>query len=156
MASKDIERRESRPFCKLSTQIIEHIAATARISENVRSGVFATAAMVLQTQHDFIIDFMSTIVRPQQLVARVIMNQVTFAQFCRSMQTDVDDYQRQFGPLKIRARIASQPMTCGQHPVSPSEQAESDFLTSASNPEALAMAAKTDGRSQSPNLAGLY
>ena len=84
-----------RPF----SQDIHHAAVSARVPENVRRGVFCSAVMVLQCNDDFVIDFLSMIVPPQQVVARVVMSAATFSKLVGALQINVAEYQRVFGPL---------------------------------------------------------
>jgi hypothetical protein len=84
------------------SQDFRHAPISARIPERVRSGVFCTATMILQTADEFVIDFLSTMVQPQQLVARVIMTGSTFGRLTAALQANIAGYEQQFGPLRPR------------------------------------------------------
>jgi hypothetical protein len=63
--------------------------------------------MVLQCNEDFVIDFLSMIVPPQQVVARVVMSGSTFSKLVGALQINVAEYQRVFGPLSLHEPIMS-------------------------------------------------
>lgn len=92
-----------KPF----SQDVHHAAVSARVPENVRRGVFGSAVMVLQCGDDFVLDFLSTIVPPQQVVARVVLTAGTFSKFVSALQFNVNEYQRVFGPLRAQEPIMS-------------------------------------------------
>ena len=92
-----------RPF----SQDVHHAAVSARVPENVRRGVFSSAVMVLQCGDDFVVDFLSTIVPPQQVVARVVLTAGTFSKFVAALQFNVNEYQRVFGLLTAQEPILS-------------------------------------------------
>ena len=64
--------------------------------------MFSSGIMVLQCNDDFVIDFLSMLVPPQQVVARVVMSGATFAKFVVALQVNVAEYQREHGPVISR------------------------------------------------------
>jgi hypothetical protein len=84
------------------SQDFRHAPISARVPEKVSRGVFCTAVMILQSQAEFIIDFLSTIVQPHQVVSRVVMTTNTFAQFIAALRANIARYEQQFGPLLPR------------------------------------------------------
>ncbi|MCE5268295.1 MAG: DUF3467 domain-containing protein [Planctomycetaceae bacterium] len=91
------------------SQNLKHTAIGARVPETVRSGVFCTGTTILQTTEEFVIDFLSTMVPPQQVVARVVLTPNTFAQFIAALQANLTKYQQQFGRLLPHARTETPP-----------------------------------------------
>jgi hypothetical protein len=91
------------------SQGFKHAPIAARIPEKVRYGEFCTGTMILQSDNECVIDFLSTMAPPQQIVARVIMTPVTFAQMIKALQANIDRYQQQFGPLSPHERTAPAP-----------------------------------------------
>jgi len=83
-------------------QNFQHTPVGARVPEKVGRGVFATAAMILQTNDLFVIDFLSMVVPPQQVVSRVVMTVPNFMQFLGALRTNAKNYESQFGPLATR------------------------------------------------------
>jgi hypothetical protein len=86
------------------SQNLKHTAIGARIPERVRGGVFCTGTTILQTSEEFVIDFLETMVPPQQVAARVVLTPNTFAQMIAALQANLGKYQQQFGRLGPRGR----------------------------------------------------
>ncbi len=84
------------------SQNLKHTAIGARVPEGVRAGVFCTGTTILQTSEEFVIDFLSTMVPPQQVAARVAMTPNTFGQMIGALQANLAKYQQQFGRLAGR------------------------------------------------------
>ena len=90
---------------------------SARVPEVVGRGVISTAVMVFHTNQEFVIDFLATMVRPPQVVARLVMSPVTFSQLMRGLRTNLDKYETQFGKLAPREPAARNPDRApGDHP----------------------------------------
>ena len=138
----------------LSTQVIEHDSATARVPAKVQLGVFATALMVLQTNHEVTLDFLSTIVQPQQIAARVIMSAASMGQFLATLRTNLESYQREFGLLTAHSPVVPRSTLSGGTCVS----GGADCPAAPTTPgDAQAASAKLNNdKSGTPNLAGVY
>ena len=80
-----------------ASQQVQYRSVTARVLESVRGGVFANGVMILQSAHEFAIDFLSTLGQPPQLVARLILPAANFAQFVAALQENYGHYQQHFG-----------------------------------------------------------
>lgn len=85
------------------TQHFQHAPVSARVPEKVGRGVFSTAIMVLQTGDLFVLDFLSMMVHPQQVVARVVMHAPSFGQLIGALRQNVGAYEKQYGALTARA-----------------------------------------------------
>jgi hypothetical protein len=83
-------------------QNFQHTPVGARLPEKVGRGVFSTAIMLLQTHDLFLLDFLSMMVAPQQVAARIVMTASSFMQFLAALRTNVGHYEGQFGPLAAR------------------------------------------------------
>ena len=83
-------------------QNFQHTPVGARVPEKVGRGVFSTAVMVLQSNEFFLLDFLSMMVPPQQVVARVVMTASSFSQFLAALRVNISNYEGQFGPLSAR------------------------------------------------------
>ena len=81
------------------SQDIRHTSVSARVPEKVGRGVFSSASMILQSHEEFVIDFLSTVTSPQQVVARVVMTGSTFTQFVAALQANIAAYEQHFGRL---------------------------------------------------------
>ena len=64
-------------------------------------GVFTTGAVVLQGQHEFIVDFLLRMQQPQQVVARIVMPPVVVNQFIVALQENIHRYEERFGPIHM-------------------------------------------------------
>ncbi len=84
-------------------QNFQHTPVGARLPEKVGRGVFSSAIMLLQTHDLFVLDFLSMMVQPQQVAARVVMTASSFTQFLGAMRVNVTHYEGQYGPLSVRA-----------------------------------------------------
>jgi hypothetical protein len=93
---------EKLPHGKPISQDFSHQSVTARIPEKVSRGVFSTGIMVLQTSDEFALDFLSTMVQPHQIVARVILTANTLAQLIAALRANLAKYEEQFGRLTPR------------------------------------------------------
>jgi hypothetical protein len=95
------------------SQDFTHTAVAARVPEKVLRGVFCSGTLILQTQDEFLLDFVSAMTQPQQLVARIVMTARTLMQFVPALQANLAKYEQQFGPLR----------PSGRHPASESHPA---------------------------------
>jgi hypothetical protein len=84
------------------THDFKHTPISARVPEKIGRGAFANAVMILQASDEFILDFLSTMSQPQQVVSRVVLTATTFGQFIAALRTNVTKYEQQFGPLAAR------------------------------------------------------
>ncbi len=77
----------------------QHRAVTARLREDVRSGVFANAAIVLSGEFEFVLDFILRLGKPDLVMARVILPVPVAEQFVKALKGSIDNYERQFGEI---------------------------------------------------------
>jgi hypothetical protein len=84
------------------THDFKHTPISARVPEKIGRGAFANAVMILQANDEFILDFLSTMSQPQQVVSRVVLTATTFGQFIAALRANVAKYEEQFGPLAAR------------------------------------------------------
>lgn len=80
------------------SQEVQFSQVTARIPERVGKGVFSTGALVLQGQHEFVIDFLQRMSQPQQVVARVVMAHALMPGLINALRDNLANYQAKFGP----------------------------------------------------------
>ena len=91
------------------SQQVQHTSIAARVPEGIGRGVLSTAVMVFHTNQEFVIDFLATMVRPPQVVARLVMSPLTFSQLMRGLRANLDKYESQFGKLSPREPVPVQP-----------------------------------------------
>ncbi|MFM7036259.1 MAG: DUF3467 domain-containing protein [Planctomycetaceae bacterium] len=83
------------------SQEIRHSHIGALVPQHVARGVFTTGAVVLQGQHEFIIDFLLRMQQPQQVASRVVMPPAVVAQFIAALQDNIHRYEDRFGPVHL-------------------------------------------------------
>ncbi len=83
------------------SQEIRHSHIGALVPTHVARGVFTTGAVVLQGQHEFIVDFLLRMQQPQQVVARVVMPPAVVNQFIMALQENIKRYEDRFGPIHM-------------------------------------------------------
>ena len=67
--------------------------------------------IIQQNTHEFVVDFLSTVVSPRQIATRVIMNPAAFANAIQRIEADVLRYEQEFGLLHGRRRNAESTVT---------------------------------------------
>eukprot|EP00913_Durusdinium_trenchii_P023417 g21995.t1 len=77
---------------------IRHSQVAAIVPEHVARGIFSTGAVVVQGNHEFIVDFLLRMNAPQQLAARVVMPPAVVGQLIVALQQNVQNYETKFGP----------------------------------------------------------
>jgi hypothetical protein len=83
------------------SQEIRHAHIGALVPAHVAKGVFTTGAVVLQGQHEFILDFLLRMQQPQQVVARVVMPPVVVSQLIMALRENLQRYEERFGPIQM-------------------------------------------------------
>lgn len=64
---------------------MQHSMATARVPEEIGSGVFANEIVMLKGSGELAIDFIQSIAKPRKLVSRVLMNSSTAEQLVKAL-----------------------------------------------------------------------
>lgn len=77
---------------------IRHSQVGAIVPEHVARGIFSTGAVVVQGNHEFIVDFLLRMNSPQQVAARVVMPPAVAGQLIVALQQNVQNYETKFGP----------------------------------------------------------
>jgi hypothetical protein len=81
------------------SQEFQHPQVSARVPEKVGRGAFSTGLLVLQGQHEFVLDFVQGMVQPRQIVARVVVAPAIVPSIISALRDNLSLYQNQFGPL---------------------------------------------------------
>ena len=92
---------EDTPEQGPQSQEIRHSHIGALVPAHVARGVFTTGAVVLQGQHEFIVDFLLRMQQPQQVVARVVMPPFVVNQLIQALQENIHRYEERFGPVQM-------------------------------------------------------
>lgn len=85
------------------SQEIRHSHIGALVPSNVARGTFSTGAVVLQGQHEFIVDFLLRMQQPQQVAARVVLPPGVVAQFIQALQENIQKHEDRFGGIPMPA-----------------------------------------------------
>ena len=81
------------------SQEIRHSQVSALVPEHVARGIFSTGAVVVQGQHEFIVDFLLRMTSPQQLAARIVLPPAVVSRFIAALKENIGNYEQRFGPL---------------------------------------------------------
>lgn len=71
---------------------------SARVPERVARGAYSTGQLVIDSPKEFVIDFFQGLTRPFQVNARVVMAPATMQEFAATLQINLENYTRSFGP----------------------------------------------------------
>ncbi len=78
------------------SQEVRHSQVSALVPKGVARGVFSTGAVVLQGQHEFIIDFLLRMTMPHQVAARIVMTPAVLGRFIAALRENLGNFQRTF------------------------------------------------------------
>jgi len=81
------------------TQRVRHQQVSALVPEDIARGVFSTGALVLNGPHEFVVDFLQAMTRPQQVAARVILPPTIMANMVRALKQNIENFEKRFGEL---------------------------------------------------------
>jgi Protein of unknown function (DUF3467) len=80
------------------TQEVQHSHVSARVPEKVARGVFANGVFALQGSTEFALDFVQRIVKPFQVVARVILPPPVVPRLISALNDNMKNFTNLFGP----------------------------------------------------------
>jgi hypothetical protein len=80
-------------------QQIQHSSATARIPDEIGRGVFATAVIVLHGTHEYTIDFVQSLARPNRVASRIVLPPAVANQFVLALEQALEKYRASFGEI---------------------------------------------------------
>lgn len=83
------------------SQEVRHSHVGALVPSRVATGIFSTGAVVLQGQHEFIVDFLLRMQQPQQVAARVVLPPQVVAQFIQALQENIRKHEDRFGEIVL-------------------------------------------------------
>lgn len=81
------------------SQEFRHNPVAARVPEKVARGVMSTGVLVLDSPSEFVIDFMLSLARPFQVVARVVLTPSVMEQFVAALRDNMGKFEGRFGPI---------------------------------------------------------
>jgi hypothetical protein len=80
------------------TQEFQHSQVSARVPEKVGRGAFSTGALIMQGQHEFVLDFAVRMAQPHQIAARVVLPPSIVPQMINALRENLANYTKRFGP----------------------------------------------------------
>jgi len=81
------------------SQRVQRQQVSARVPESVAPGVFASGTLVINGQHEFIIDFLQSVTRPQQVAVRVVLPPTIIPGMLRAMRQNIKLFEERFGAI---------------------------------------------------------
>ncbi len=79
------------------SQEVQNTHIGALVPEGVAPGVFTTGAVVLNGSHEFIIDFLLRMSKPQQVAARIVLPPGVVPRFIAALRENLKNYEQRFG-----------------------------------------------------------
>jgi hypothetical protein len=70
---------------------------SARVPESVAKGEFCTGVVVMASPQELVLDFIQTLVQPNQLVSRVVMPWPTLPSLLKALRQNLENHDRRFG-----------------------------------------------------------
>ena len=83
------------------SQEVRHSHVGALVPAHVARGTFSTGAVVLQGQHEFIVDFLLRMQQPQQVAARIVMPPAVVSQFIQALNENIKKHEDRFGQITL-------------------------------------------------------
>lgn len=100
---------DDNPADQPHSQEVRHSHVGALVPAHVARGIFSTGAVVLQGQHEFIVDFLLRMQQPQQVAARIILSPPVVAQFIQALQENIAKHEHRFGAIHLPAQPVPPP-----------------------------------------------
>ena len=79
------------------SQQISHSPVSARVPERIARGVLTTGVIVLDSPNEFVLDFLQSLSRPPQIVARVVLPPQVMYSFVSSLRDNLGTFTQRFG-----------------------------------------------------------
>jgi hypothetical protein len=101
LSNNSVEDKDmtDEPNPEQPVQQIQHSSATARIPDEIGRGVFATAVIVLHGTHEYTIDFVQSLARPNRVASRIILPPAVAHQFVLALEQALEKYRASFGVI---------------------------------------------------------
>ncbi len=79
------------------SQEVQNTHVGALVPEKIAAGVFSTGAVVLNGAHEFIVDFLLRMSKPQQVAVRVVLPPGVVPRFIAALRENLGNYTARFG-----------------------------------------------------------
>lgn len=80
---------------------VSHNPLSARVPESLGPGVFSNGVMVLSGNHEFVLDFVLRLAKPERIVARVVLPIAVTGQLIQALQANLKMFEERFGTLPM-------------------------------------------------------
>jgi hypothetical protein len=136
------------PIRDVVSQEVQNTHIGALVPESIASGVFSTGAVVLNGPHEFIIDFLLRMSKPQQIAARVVLPPGVVPRFIAALRENLNNYTQRFGNPVMPGTPA--------HPLCPPATAEAFLQQQQQQQQASAQELYEQLKIKDVELAGSY
>lgn len=85
----------------IQSQEVQHSQIGALVPDKVARGVFSTGAVVLNGQHEFIIDFLLRMTKPHQVAARVVLPPPVVPRMIQALNENLNSFRERFGEPRL-------------------------------------------------------
>lgn len=85
----------------VQSQEVQLNSIAALVPESVARGIFSTGAVVLNGQHEFILDFLLRMTRPHQVAARIVLPLAVVPRMIQALADNIENYKSRFGEPKL-------------------------------------------------------
>lgn len=85
----------------IQSQEVQQSNVGALVPESVARGVFSTGAIVLNGQHEFILDFLLRMTKPHQVAARVVLPPPVVPRMIQALTENLENYSKRFGEPQL-------------------------------------------------------
>jgi hypothetical protein len=92
---------QSADGSEIQSQEVQQAHIGALVPEKVARGVFSTGAVVLNGQHEFIVDFLLRMTKPHQVAARVVLPPPVVPRMIQALTENLENYKNRFGEPQL-------------------------------------------------------
>lgn len=100
-STPDDESAEKGDGSEIQSQEVQQSHVGALVPESVSRGVFSTGAVVLNGQHEFILDFLLRMTKPHQVAARVVLPPPVVPRMIQALKENLENYRKRFGEPEL-------------------------------------------------------
>lgn len=94
---------------------VTHSHRSARIPDHIGSGVMSTGSIVMTGRHEVAIDFLLRLGEPHRVVSRVLLPISVLGQFINALESNVEAFEQNLGPLPDLPQQLEPPPPPKQH-----------------------------------------
>lgn len=88
---------------------VRYSQVSARVPEEIGTGEFASALMVMTGPFEVVLDFILRLSEAPRVVTRVVLSPAVIRQFVKALKQNIANYEQNFGPLPHPPRVVQAP-----------------------------------------------